>query len=364
MPFHAFSATFEALPAPLLRASDERRYVEALAEEGGFQAHEVPTDSLRPLGAAAAALARAEPPTVLRNGYLTSALYTEAVEAGVRVVLDGLEGDLTVSHGYDRLGELAAAGAWEAFAVEERALVDRLRADPARLFAAYGWPHLLRGGPAAWRLGYSHGVRPALLRLRRPPRGVVAASLARRTGYLARRQSWEQTLSAAYPTERQAHAAALETGFSAAGLEALARDAAPVGVEPRHPFYDRRLIEYCLSLPADQKLRDGWTRYVARRAGRGLIPDAVRWRPGKATLSPNFRLRLLKEERASALDLLTDRPGVLAPYVDLPRARALFLRGDVEPVWPALLLSLWLRRREGFPWPDSLCAPASLALTT
>ncbi len=42
------------------------------------------------------------------------------------------------------------------------------------------------------------------------------------------------------------------------------------------PTMDRRVIEFCLSVPEDQYVRDGSERYLIRRAMAGIIPDKVR----------------------------------------------------------------------------------------
>jgi hypothetical protein len=34
----------------------------------------------------------------------------------------------------------------------------------------------------------------------------------------------------------------------------------------RYPFWDKRMIEFCLSLPPEQKIKKGWTRMIMRRA--------------------------------------------------------------------------------------------------
>ena len=53
------------------------------------------------------------------------------------------------------------------------------------------------------------------------------------------------------------------------------------GLEYRHPFLDRRMIEYCLALPSEQCRRPGQTKFVLRQAMRGLLPEKVRTRLGK-----------------------------------------------------------------------------------
>ena len=59
------------------------------------------------------------------------------------------------------------------------------------------------------------------------------------------------------------------------------RNSMAFSIEARVPFLDYRLVEYLSSLPLDQKVRGGVTKYVLRRAIRGLVPDAVRCRMDK-----------------------------------------------------------------------------------
>src|SRR5207237_10308740 len=47
------------------------------------------------------------------------------------------------------------------------------------------------------------------------------------------------------------------------------------GLDHRDPMADRRLIEFCLSVPTDQFLRDGIQRSLARRALADRVPQEV-----------------------------------------------------------------------------------------
>ncbi|MBY0493277.1 MAG: hypothetical protein K2Y23_03585 [Cyanobacteria bacterium] len=50
----------------------------------------------------------------------------------------------------------------------------------------------------------------------------------------------------------------------------------------RYPYFDRRLVEFALSLPLDQKARPGETRSIVRRAFAGRLPELIRQRRSKA----------------------------------------------------------------------------------
>ncbi|MCB9352635.1 MAG: asparagine synthase [Lewinellaceae bacterium] len=53
------------------------------------------------------------------------------------------------------------------------------------------------------------------------------------------------------------------------------RNAMANGVESRLPFMDHRLVAYCLSLPAEDKIRHGVRKYMLRRAMAERLPKAV-----------------------------------------------------------------------------------------
>ena len=52
-------------------------------------------------------------------------------------------------------------------------------------------------------------------------------------------------------------------------------------IEARLPFLDYRLVSYLFSLPADQKLRGPWNKFILREAMRERIPERIRVRPEK-----------------------------------------------------------------------------------
>src|SRR5262249_36374312 len=90
-----------------------------------------------------------------------------------------------------------------------------------------------------------------------------------------------------------------------------------------------------------QKLRGGWSRFVMRRAMDGLLPEDVRWRSSKATLAPNFKHRLLCNDRNLLAEVIIDQPGPLEEYVDLVALRRVYDRCDTGPVADADALTVF-----------------------
>jgi asparagine synthase (glutamine-hydrolysing) len=54
-----------------------------------------------------------------------------------------------------------------------------------------------------------------------------------------------------------------------------------LGIEPRHPFLDKRVVELCLAVPAHLKFCNGLGRGVMRWAMKDILPEEVRRRGSK-----------------------------------------------------------------------------------
>src|SRR5262249_5118831 len=57
-------------------------------------------------------------------------------------------------------------------------------------------------------------------------------------------------------------------------------------IEARPPLLDHRLAEIAATVPAHLRLRGGTTKYLLRRAMRGILPDAIIDRPKQGFAVP------------------------------------------------------------------------------
>ena len=388
-PLHTVSCVFDATPA-----CDERPFIDAVLEGGHVAPHFVQGDRYGPLSNLDEVYDVIDDHVAAGNHHLFWEMYRTAKAAGVRVVLDGIDGDNAVSHGELYLKELARAGQWAEFAREVALTSERHRHAPHRhgfqealsrpgvLLTQFGLSELGRMADEGRWLPFASGVRhlrrhfgvapvkllrrygrrllapQALLRYRRgrrrrpaPSCPLVDPAFARRIGLEARLRQYE---GAALKLEsvRETQRMLLTSGRVVPAFEATNHYAAAFSLEARHPFMDRRLIEFCLALPARQSFRDGWTRRIMREAMGGIVPEAVRWRVGKARISPHFE-RGLFEVNAEALRAQVGDLGPLAPYANGPYVRELYERGralsDVDQVQLALVaaMAFWFKKRFG-----------------
>ncbi len=281
-------------------------------------------------------------------------MYAAAGRNGFRAVLDGVDGDCVASHEPDLLASLLRAGSWRAALREARGFARFYRgtyapwSSTARLLAGNAGrafaPAIVR--EARRRIVGKRAVDEALAD------SIVSRDFAARIDLEGRLATlWAHRGTPSQPSARERQAREIAHPHIAAAVERYHRVAATQGVEARHPFLDRRVVDFCLALPWDQKVHSGWSKLVLRRATAGLLPGGVRWRRGRwVRLGPKF----LAAAIASSGDLV-DREmssGVteLAPYVDIGKLKATLHRyrslGDpaaAEAIWTASALSSWLR---------------------
>ncbi len=324
---------------------DERRFQERVVAGGGVDAHYLAADRTTPLFDF---LWTGEEPIPAASLYMDWAVLQEAQKLGVRALFSGNDGDSVVGYGRNYLAELAWKGRWKTLHEELFALSRRYNVGRRDLLKEWVLPTLVPGPVVALRSWLSRNDDEPY-----DNRSVIRRDFAERSGVLDRTRAARRQ-DRPLRRERPIHRMHIESSLLTLLLEVFARTAAPFEVEPRYPFLDRRVMEFCLSLPGDQKLSQGWDRVVMRRAMEGLLPSEIQWHAKKQDLTPNFNLRLL-DSRDLLHDVIVREPDVLEPFIDIDALRATHDRYLDDPrrrtqdsfaVFWAAVFALWLRHSE------------------
>ena len=271
---------------------------------------------------------------------LVRAVYLLAREGGVKAVLDGAAGDVVLTSGNRvaaHLRQWRFRSAWRDARGEEafwKIANYRFWSMLGGLWVAFV-PNSVRRTRRrlAWRindtkLGFSAPIDP---------------NFARRVDLRGRRTTSRAFISLDDLTDAERRAEAISHPHLVAGRERYDRTAATVGIEPRDPYMDIRVIQFCLSLPADQLQRGGWPKHLLRRAAKGLLPDSIRWRHGKEHLGWAFTQRLFAEFPQWSERLDAARP-VLSKYVRTSAHQARSNSDTHERQFGLFVLAGWLER--------------------
>lgn len=370
---HTFSNIFDDVPE-----CDERPFINAVLEQGGFIPHYVHADQLGPLSEWQQFFQYEDEAFIGPSHFLTWGLNRATQQAGIRISLDGFDGDTVVSHGANYFAELARQAKWTTFIAEANAVSQHFDTSLTALFHEYGITYLQELAQQ-WRwvdfakvinqlgkhfnvsrkkLFFYHGVKPLTRQLlgRRnkslhSDTSLINPSFAQRVGLNQHIQSQNQLQSPSV-TVREDQWRTLTCALLTFTLELTDHSCAAFSIESRHPFMDKRMVEFCLSLPPEQKLHQGWSRIVMRRAMNNILPKQIQWRGGKTVMTPNFLRGLLHFDRKLVDEVVVNNPNSIKEFVDLNSLHRfhhkLISEGevtndDVIPLWKAVTLALWLR---------------------
>ena len=278
-----------------------------------------------------------------------------AVAAGARVLLDGVDGDRTMSHSIDCLASAFRTGAWRRGWELTRGYARCYEMNRVRVALACGL-RPAAGNVAMRVLPGAERVQDA--RRRRYARRAVRGDLVRLHPEFADRIGLEDRLLRAWRLNagHQGLDATPLTEYRrltrwlplSAAYERRDRIAAAAGVESRHPFGDRRLIELCASLPPETLMLGGWPKGLLREAMAGLLPDHVRWRPYAADPHGALFAASCQIERDQWISAVRDTQATLTRYLDMHDfwARQRTHADDDRDAALGLVaaLAFWLRR--------------------
>jgi asparagine synthase (glutamine-hydrolysing) len=361
-PLHSFSAIFPTVSKED-STIDEISYMQSVIKKTGCIAHFVNCDDDNPWKDMKKLIWHADNPVGIANLYIHWEIFKEAEKKGVRVLLDGFDGDSTVSHGYEDFAELARKRQWLRLIKEANLLNKNMPRPSHSLKSVKGL--ILRNG-----LNYVLPDNLAKLRnyIRSPKKAAqpvnkinglvskVINSKFRKKYQLDER--FEHFYSSSYSekaTDIESHWEGLTSGLYAKSLESVEIASQAFSIEQRFPFFDRRLIEFCIALPPGERIYNGWTRAIFRYAMEGLLPKDVQWRGTKAVLGAGLKLNMLKYGSAELEDVIDVNTSVLEDYVDMDQLRAVYKRFAENPLEfdydclilvVAVHLSYWLRENE------------------
>ena len=424
---HTISSIFEKVTE-----CDESPFINAVLEQEGVIPHYVRGDRFSPLSNLSSIFEYEDEALLGPSHFYPWQLNHKINELGLRISLDGFDGDTTVSHGTKRLSELAYQEKWETCIQESKAISKHFDGEPYRIFRTHCLPYL-QNLALNWRwIGFlsvvgkiheefggsrkqliiRYGVKPFIANLISKSRfnlilnpklnsklnpklnsiinpitkfipkllleklyqnfvdnsvgdsseksinPLVKEKFSRRIGLSERIQKLNSSTKQ-FTNLREEHYCSLNQGILAYTLEQIDQYAAKFSIEARHPFMDKRLIEFCLALPAEQKLAGGFGRIVMRRALTGILPEKVQWRGGKADLGPNFIDGLLVRDRQILEQVMSEKVANLENYINVDFLESSYQRlisagkeasdRDCMTVWKTVILALWLEHKQVSP---------------
>jgi asparagine synthase (glutamine-hydrolysing) len=264
---------------PVYPAADERKWIAEVTNATGLPGTLVDISSQLPFSSEPGlGDFLGEPYLGLINGSQAAAKNRQLADAGVELLLTGFAGDLVLGAAFgDHPVHLADAFFRFDLMQGWRELQSWKRDSPMRR----SWPFWLLHGVArpAWQhmRGNAARIRPEF-----PLQPWMSEQFIRDFGMEHRRKRTPGTARRA-PGEQ-----AIADGLVSAALHVSIEWQRARPFETVHPLLDRRLIEFMVSLPDNQRQRPNCDRYLQRHALKGILPEPIRRRSDKGFGTPVF----------------------------------------------------------------------------
>jgi len=291
---------------------DEREYIDMLKGTKGIDIQYItdpwrgPFDNLEKL------IFAGEMPNYTSRHYLYTAFAESSDKIGARVMLDGCFGEIGPSfHGDGYYAELFLKGKWLKLSrelslkgnIENISVLRLLKGQVIKPFI----PNYLQ----------------ALLRPRFDVEQSEKLSVIKET--FAKRQLGEELESykmqskkfaTTYPNHRKNQFEACDIRRTRAGNGFVGYEK----VTSAYPFADKRVIEFCLAIPGDMKVHNGYKRYTIRAGMDGFLPDKMRFRTTKEPFSPDYNIRYNNQkEMVRKMLLSVKKSDLIKEIVDIEK---------------------------------------------
>jgi asparagine synthase (glutamine-hydrolysing) len=252
-------------------------------------------------------------PNISSRYYLYQAFATHAIATGSRVILDGCFGEWGPSfHGQGYYAELLTCFKW-------KTLLQELYLHQKRYHTRWmGLGTLLKEVcmpclPPTWQIKLS---KRRDLRFSQTLSFIQQDFVERHGPDPRELQALHYSLQTVRPDHRYNQNAMLRLATRDPHIQSDHGQT----VHFRYPYYDKRMIEFCLRLPGEFKVRHGYKRYAIRAGMKGLMPDALRFRTTKEPFSPDYHQRYNRQiQRAKEFLESVPISPLIQEFINIPQ---------------------------------------------
>jgi len=336
---NTFSSVYDAVPE-----CDERYYIKKVLNKYKINSTFINGDNISPLKDIKKVLWHQDQPFF--SPHLTNQIesYKKMRDMDIRIIFSGEGGDQIVSHGNNYLKELTFKFKWKKLISEINGLSNNFNESKYEI---------IKENIIFPAIPYSIKKFIKLFLKKRKVNFELNKTFLKRLGMT---NEDNQLNNLEKLTSKEYHYFVINHPLAQTVFGIMDRSIAGFKIEQRYPFFDKRMVEFCYSLPTEMKLKFGWNRYIMRLAMENILPEEVQWRPGKANLNVSFKRNLMLFEKDTILEFVNDNYGKIEEYVNKNNLKKILeenLKGkenNLFNLWLIILLNSWIKKmkKSGF----------------
>ena len=337
---NTFSMIFNDFPQV-----DESYYINKVIDTGGIKPHLICSNKISPLKQINTILWHQEQPSYNPNMSILWNMYKKMQDSGVRIVLGGDGGDEIISHGTNYFRDLALSWQWKKLAREIKNFSEHTNKNFSNTLIKLVILPIIPTNLKNFVNNYFDQSNQNSNKL------ILDTKFAEMMGgekYL--RGLTFYSLIKEVKTAREFHHFIIDKTSHQSTLEMQDKILSNFFIEPRNPFFDKRLIEFCYAIPNEMKFRLGWDRYIQRVSMQDILPKDIQWRPLKKYFDPVLEKNLLLFEKPFLKEIFCNDNPTTKKYVNSEMLIKLYNdynsgNGDLflnRDIWLVTVLHLWL----------------------
>jgi asparagine synthase (glutamine-hydrolysing) len=240
-------------------------------------------------------------PTLL----MITPIFSFMMEKGIRIILDGIGGDELLAVDYSHLSDLMMQRNFRKLIIQLRNDSAVSSCSPYYLFFNYCLKPLI---PQPIKIIIKQVLKP--FRRNGIPSWINISFLRRAR---VNEQLKNPICHNRFLTRSQQRIyEGLRYGWNCTVLEIGEIFINHFGIEIRRPFFDRRVIEFLIAVPEEQRWYGEWPKAILRHSMRQILPESIRGRKDKPNFSSIFDQEL-KYRQSDKLDTLL-QTSILAKF--------------------------------------------------
>ncbi|MDI6723996.1 MAG: lasso peptide isopeptide bond-forming cyclase [Methanobacterium sp.] len=304
---NTFSMVFDDFPQV-----DERDYIKEVLNIGNINNNFTSGDKINPFENFETILWHQDQPFFTPNIAILWDMYKKMEKNKIRVLLGGSGGDEIVSHGNNYIRELALSLQLKKLMREIRGSSEHSKKSISKLFYYEVFLFLI-----PYKIKNFGKKLNSIFKVKSNENSILNIDFENKLGGIDYLKSFKASLILSKTkTARQYHYFVINRISHQYTMEMQDRIASAYQIEPRYPFFDKRLVEFCYSIPNNMKYRYGWDRYIQRIALNDILPRKIQWRPSKKLFGPVLERNLLFEKDL-LVEIFYENNEVINDYVNL-----------------------------------------------
>tara|TARA_X000000950_G_scaffold41103_1_gene44820 strand:+ start:9932 stop:11821 length:1890 start_codon:yes stop_codon:yes gene_type:complete len=321
---NAYSAVFSNLNDEDFKKTDEKKYMDSVVSKYPNLNHKIVNIDANKTNAIDYAFDDHENYKEIiphANRYFDIAILQKAKEDNINVLMDGFDGDSVISYGLEYFSQLGKSLQIKKLLHEAKAYYEKrdVRASRKRILNNYFLKQII---PSRFLWLYQGLFNPNTFQQR-----VNFLKADNKSDYnIFSPNQFANHYDRRSKTDsiQDYHLNTLTWPAWEMGMEFSDLDSSRYGIEERYPFFDKRIMQFCLQVPGDYRISGGVSRKYFRESMKNILPQLVHQRIHKGNVSP-VAINSLKKNKNKVIEITKESE--LLDYVDIDK----ITRNVLEP---------------------------------